>query len=258
MYGLMNPSLRILRSRRRSITRLRLMDFSANISFSELPALECLEMIYAMSTYQSITSIPPDNYVERLIFFTAVCPFNGAGESQLLAETDTLLSTCPMPALRQVELRIMGIYPSQFDLDSVKRNCPHLEAQGFLVVTDHRTQVLPTAIGVVAEIQFLHLIPRIVSSLFLCLLSSAFQIVDLGMQAEARSMRLPYGRILRRTLLSPISSTPPPDGRGFREVCLRYDYLVFGALRATPELRLAHAGDIEMKTNTSDEFSRRS
>ncbi|KAJ6539793.1 hypothetical protein DFH09DRAFT_1175999 [Mycena vulgaris] len=140
IIGFLEPAMKILSPARRTIARLQtIADLSENMNMSDFRALKCLEM--GCSNPWVISTLPLENSVQRLVVFIAVLAIGGGREEKAFSEIDTLVTNSPMPALREVEIRIVGS-SKEFDLDSVKSLCPQLAAKYMLVVTDHRSEIL--------------------------------------------------------------------------------------------------------------------
>ncbi|KAJ7216026.1 hypothetical protein GGX14DRAFT_607180 [Mycena pura] len=155
VIGFLEPAMKILGPARRTITRLQtiagraltslapiflrlkhwLLDLSENIDMSDFRALEYLEM--GCSNPRVITTLPPDNSVRRLVVYVSVLGINEGRDKQAFSDIDILVTKSPMPALRDVEIRVGGSSKS-FDLNFIKSLCPQLAAKYKLVVTDHR------------------------------------------------------------------------------------------------------------------------
>ncbi|KAJ6576144.1 hypothetical protein DFH09DRAFT_1150497, partial [Mycena vulgaris] len=141
-----NPSAmsRVLSAARFSITKLAFFTQSVlDINLSDFPALMCLELLVGHSTHHAISSLNlPDNRVQILVLCVWVDAFDGGGHSYSysFSALDTLVTTSRMPALRRVEVRIVGRLEngSSFQIQSVRSYFPRLDAGGLLVVTDAR------------------------------------------------------------------------------------------------------------------------
>ncbi|KAJ6469100.1 hypothetical protein DFH09DRAFT_1222000 [Mycena vulgaris] len=139
IIGFLEPAMKILSPARRTIERLQtIADLSENMNMSDFRALKCLEM--GCSNPRVISTLPLENSVQRLVVFIAVLAIGGGREERAFSEIDTLVTNSPMPALREVEIRVVGS-SREFDLDSVKSLCPQLAAKYMLVVTDRRNFV---------------------------------------------------------------------------------------------------------------------
>ncbi|KAJ6563065.1 hypothetical protein DFH09DRAFT_1159244 [Mycena vulgaris] len=127
-----------LASAHSSITRLSIRNTSAfPIDLSEFPVLTSLEI--DQTNVELISSLKPDNCVERLVLLTEFYGFfMGEHPGSSWAATDTLVANSPMPALRQLELRIHG--PYRFGSEVAKLYFPQLEAKGLLIVAEHREE----------------------------------------------------------------------------------------------------------------------
>ncbi|KAJ6563040.1 hypothetical protein DFH09DRAFT_1082535 [Mycena vulgaris] len=91
------------------------------IDLSEFPVLTSLEIDQANAGL--ISSLKPDNREERLVLLAEFYGFlMGEHPSSSWAATYALVANSPMPALRQLELRI------------------HLETKGLLIVAEHREE----------------------------------------------------------------------------------------------------------------------
>ncbi|KAJ7488331.1 hypothetical protein FB451DRAFT_1227020 [Mycena latifolia] len=122
-----------------SITRLRISGALALlVNLSEFPALTCLEL--HCSHIHAISSLAPDNRVERLVLHIAAYAVGGHTTSDWFSPADSLIADCTMPALRQVELQIGNTYGQAlpFDLESLKLQFPQLKARGLFAVSEHR------------------------------------------------------------------------------------------------------------------------
>ncbi|KAJ7488437.1 hypothetical protein FB451DRAFT_736948 [Mycena latifolia] len=132
-----SPLRQVLTSARSSIARLRMSGGLAfQLNFSEFPALKCLEVRHL--TRSAISSLKPDNRLERLVLHISGLAFDGrsALARTSCAATDSVVAKSPLPSLRQVEVLIGG--DLELDLHSVKSYFPQLAARDLLVVRDDR------------------------------------------------------------------------------------------------------------------------
>ncbi|KAJ6536437.1 hypothetical protein DFH09DRAFT_1179003 [Mycena vulgaris] len=122
-----------LTSVRPPITRLSISTGGSNaLDLSQFPGLTCLEL--SPSDHLVISSLKSDNCVERLVFDVSET-FWEFHHSGLLSETDALVATFPLPALRDVEVWFNGYDVS--DPNSVIAEFPQLNAKGSIVVRVH-------------------------------------------------------------------------------------------------------------------------
>ncbi|KAJ7488365.1 hypothetical protein FB451DRAFT_1553768 [Mycena latifolia] len=120
-----DTALQVLASARLSLTRLRTRGNYLNIS--ELPTLTCLE--FSEFWRDSLTSLNPDNCVERLIVHVMITVWSDR-QSNWLLFMDTIIATSPMPALQRVEVLIRC--GPDFDVEQVKPCFPKLLGRGLL------------------------------------------------------------------------------------------------------------------------------
>ncbi|KAJ7488359.1 hypothetical protein FB451DRAFT_735883 [Mycena latifolia] len=123
-----DTALQVLASARLSLTRLRTRGNYLNLF--ELPTLTCLE--FSEFWRDSLTSLNPDNCVERLIVHVPI-PVWFDGQSNWLLFMDTIIATSPMPALQRVEVLIHC--GPDFDVEQVKPCFPKLLGRGLLRLT---------------------------------------------------------------------------------------------------------------------------
>ncbi|KAJ6540130.1 hypothetical protein DFH09DRAFT_1283007 [Mycena vulgaris] len=126
----------VLTSARLTITALAIFgDFAFQIDLSEFPGLTYLEM--DIETRRVISSLKSGNCVETLVFRASVSPTEIGSDSDMFSATDALLTNCPLPAIRRVEVRVLDI-STVFVLESVNSYLPRLAARALLVATAHR------------------------------------------------------------------------------------------------------------------------
>ncbi|KAJ7488372.1 hypothetical protein FB451DRAFT_1553771 [Mycena latifolia] len=126
--------LHILTSARLSITRLRIDHDGIDLSI--FPGLKCLELW--ASWHMAISSLKPDNCVERLVFRVALSSFNAEDLSRIADECsqiDTLIVNTPMPALQRVEM--MNIHDAGPKLQRIKPYFSQLVDRQLLVLTNN-------------------------------------------------------------------------------------------------------------------------
>ncbi|KAJ7456219.1 hypothetical protein FB451DRAFT_1277249, partial [Mycena latifolia] len=106
-------------------SELRLPQFSA-LTFLEIPL--SLQMHGVMS------SLTPDNRLERLVLYVGAYIFQDDDRCDDICAIDAFVASLPMQALRQVEL-LVG---RPFQVETAILCFPQLEARGSLVVTNNR------------------------------------------------------------------------------------------------------------------------
>ncbi|KAJ7255648.1 hypothetical protein C8J57DRAFT_1721692 [Mycena rebaudengoi] len=131
------PLFRVLASTRFNMTRMRVSgDFAHKLDLSQFPALTCLEVHY--SNFEAISNLANDNCVRLLILEAMDVDFH---DGDFFGKTDTVVANHPMPALRKVQVLLLG--PSNgglvsLEVETVKSYFPKIEATGLLEVKDGR------------------------------------------------------------------------------------------------------------------------
>ncbi|KAJ7488283.1 hypothetical protein FB451DRAFT_1553712 [Mycena latifolia] len=129
--------LPVLASARSSIRRLQITrngDLASELRLSQFSALTFLEIPLSLQTHEVMSSLTPDNRLERLVLYVGAYIFQDDDRCDDIRAIDAFVASLPMPALRQVELLVGG----PFQVETAISCFPQLEARGLLVVTNYR------------------------------------------------------------------------------------------------------------------------